>query len=211
MTHALKCERKNFLLEFAWPPGEINFLRSRYIAGWPHGESIFGDRLILETASNSPPQPTQIQLQLRPLSTELASTKGRDSLCFPNGIFKVRFILLSVQKPSRFCIYHQSVAGMHNQNKRCTDSWAYAWYTQNACDSQTQTPLATAPWKSHYYPCGQTFFAVSFADILRFQQMDKKFNNTSMKYSKTVPSDDEFSPDEYIRLVKYGDTGFRVS
>jgi len=51
----------------------------------------------------------------------------------------------------------------------------------------------------------------SFADILRFQQMDRKFNNTSLKYSKTVPSSDEFSPDEYIRLVKYGDTGFRVS
>ena len=51
----------------------------------------------------------------------------------------------------------------------------------------------------------------SFTNILRFQQMDRRFNNTSLKYSKTVPPNDEFSPDEYIRLVKNGDTGFRVS
>ena len=50
----------------------------------------------------------------------------------------------------------------------------------------------------------------SFADILKFQQMDRKFNNTSLKYSKTVPSHEEFTPDEYIRLVKYGNTSFHI-
>lgn len=46
----------------------------------------------------------------------------------------------------------------------------------------------------------------SFSDMLNFEKLDNKFNNQPLKYHKSVPfyADQQWTPQDYIRLVKYG-------
>ena len=45
-----------------------------------------------------------------------------------------------------------------------------------------------------------------FSAILKFHQLDRKYNNAPMKYSHSVPSSDELSRADYVRWVMCGDT-----